>query len=173
LWIANNDLSAPAYANNSASQKLHQPFVNSFESDQVRRLGEVKYMHQKLSASTQWIEQHPRRFAFLTKDRIFRFWFPITYRVAQTIVVWGLSVAGIVGLVLAWVRQRFSFWILGSIWFAYPLVYYLVQLDNPYRYPIYWSVLLLSVYGCMCTFDALRKYALPFLARRLSYIRPV
>jgi hypothetical protein len=165
LWIANNDFSAASYADNNESHQRYQPFVNPLEADQVRRLGEVAYMHQKLAASTFWIQQHPRRFATLTGDRIFRFWFPITYRVAQTVVVWGLSGAGFVGLAFAWVRQRTSFWILGSIWLAYPLVYYLVQLDNPYRYPIYWSVLLLAVYGLTCSIDALRF-------RLFSYLRP-
>jgi hypothetical protein len=156
LWISNNDVSAASYADNGESQRRYHPFLNPLESDQVRRLGEATYMHQKLAASTAWIEEHPRRFATLTENRIFLFWFPITYRVGQTIVLWGLSAAGLVGLAFAWVRQRTALWILGSIWLAYPLVYYLVQLDNPYRYPIYWSVLLLAVYGLTCSIELIR-----------------
>ncbi len=173
LWIANNDLSAPSYGDNVESHLRYQPFINQVEADQVRHLGEATYMHQKLNASIRWIEQHPHRFAVLTENRIFRFWFPITYRIYQTVVVWGLTIAGIVGLAFAWARQRFTFWILSSIWLAYPLVYYLVQLDNPYRYPIYWSILLLAVYGCMCLIDVFRKYAMPFSQRPFGRIRPV
>jgi hypothetical protein len=172
LWIANNDVSAASYGDNGESHTRYQPFINPLEADQIRRLGEVTYMRQKMDASETWIEQHPRRFAMLTGNRIFRFWFPITFRPVQTIVVWSLSVAGIVGLAYVWARQRSAFWILGSIWLAYPLVYYLVQLDNPYRYPIYWSVLLLAAFGCMCSIDVLRKHALPYVQRLFARVRP-
>ena len=43
-------------------------FMNPLEADQIRRLGEVTYMHQKMDASDAWIEQHPRRFAMLTGE---------------------------------------------------------------------------------------------------------
>jgi hypothetical protein len=171
LWIANNDVSAASYGDNNESHLLYQPFQNPLEADQIRRLGEVAYMHQKLDAATAWIEQHPRRFAMLTASRIYRFWFPITFRPIQTVVVRGLSIFGFVGLAFAWARQRTAFWILGSIWLAYPLVYYLVQLDNPYRYPIYWSVLLLAVYGCKCSVELIRGHAAPDLQRTAGVAR--
>ena len=172
LWIANNDVSTASYDDNGESHMRYQPFINPVEADKVRRLGEVTYMREKMDSADTWIEQHPRRFVMLTGNRILRFWFLITFRPIQTIIVWGLSVAGIAGLVYLWARQRSAFWILGSIWLAYPLVYYMVQLDNPYRYPIYWSVLLLAAFGCMCSIDVLRKHALPHLQRLFAHVRP-
>jgi hypothetical protein len=157
LWIANNDVSATSYGENNTSHELYQPFMNPLEADKIRRLGEITYMHQRLGAAAAWIESHPSRFARLTANRIFRFWFPITFRPIQTIVVCGLSLAGMLGLAFTWVRQRSAFWIIGAIWLAYPLVYYMVQLDNPYRYPIYWSILLLAVYGLMSSIDVVRR----------------
>ena len=157
LWIANNDVAAANYGDNDESHNRYQPFINASEAVQLSKMGEAGYMHQRLNWATAWIEQHPQHFAALTADRFFHFWFPITYRPIQTAVVGLLSFAGIVGLVFAFVRRASAFFILGSVWLAYPLVYYLVQLDNPYRYPMYWSILLLASYGCVCTFDLLRR----------------
>jgi hypothetical protein len=161
LWIANNDLSAPAYKDNGPSQKKYQPFVNEAESESFRRIGEVNYMHQDLDKAILWIKEHPRRFADLTVHRVLLYWFPLTYRAAQTVVMWLLIAAAVVGLCFAWKRQPTMFWILGAILLAYPLVYYLVQLDNPYRYPMYWSLLLLAAYGCACVVGKFRRYTWP------------
>jgi MFS family permease len=173
LWMSNNDISAPSYGDNMASYTRYQPFMNPTEANLDRRMGELAFMHQRLEWSRQWIERHPRRFATLTANRILLFWLPFEYRVSQTIVVWGLTIGGLVGLAFAWTRHRAAFWILGAIWLGYPPVYYLVELTNPYRYPMYWSVLLLAVYGCMCSIDVLRMYALPFLQRPFGRVRPV
>ncbi len=147
LQIANNDFAGVSYAENSRSFARYQPFVNSEESEKVRRLGEAGYMRQKLAQALGWIAGHPRRFASLTGTRMFRFWMPQTYRAAQTAVLWTLTLWAFIGLRFTWHRQRPAFWILGSILLAYPAVYYFVQLDNPYRYPMYWSLLLLAAYG--------------------------
>ena len=72
-------------------------------------------------------------------------------------IVRGGVLAGVAGLVFAWKRQRAAFWILGSIWLAYPLVYYLVNFTNPYRYPMHWSVLLLAAYGFISSVEALAR----------------
>lgn len=157
LWIANNDVSAATYAENARSQTLYQPFINSHEANQIRVLGEAAYMRQKMNAAVAWIRLHPSRFVALSISRIFYFWFPITFRPIQTIAVCGLTTAGLIGLAFSFVRNRSAFWILASIWLAYPLVYYVVQLDNPYRYPIYWSVLLLAAYGCISIVDLARN----------------
>lgn len=156
LWISNNDVAVPSYGDNNESHNRYQPFINAREAEQIDHMGEVGYMHERMAWATTWIEQHPQRFAALTASRLIHFWFPIMYRPVQTLIVGGLSFAGFVGLTFAFVRRRSAFIVLGSIWLAYPLVYYLVQLDNPYRYPIYWSILLLAVYGCLCSIEALR-----------------
>lgn len=36
--------------------------------------------------------------------------------------------------------------VLLAMWVAYPLIYYFVQVDTRYKYPIDWSATLLSVY---------------------------
>ena len=148
LWIANNDYSSPTYGGNERSQRLYQPFVNQPEAMQMARRGEASYMHQRLDLAMTWIESHPQRFLSLTGERIFLFWLPVTYRISQSVVLWVLEIGAILGLYVTWSRNRDALWILGTIWLGYPLVYYFVQLDNPYRYPMYWSVLLLAVYGC-------------------------
>lgn len=163
LQIANNDLAGATYAANTQSFRRYHPFVNTQESEMVRSLGEVPYMRHKMEQATQWIRNHPRRFASLTGSRISQFWLPKTYRLIQTAVLCALTLAAVAGLGLAWKRHRPSFWILGSVWLAYPLVYYLVQLDNPYRYPMYWSVLLLAAYAGV---EALQRWSTWVDARR-------
>jgi len=174
LQIANNNYSGTAFADNGTSFKQYHPFVNSSESEKVRRLGETAYMREKLDSATGWISAHPRRFALLSASRVFHFWFARTYRPAQTVVVWLLTFAACAGLLFAWKRQRPAFWLLGSIWFSYPLVYYLVQLDNPYRYPIYWTLLLLAAYGCIELVTALKARRTPGKAQvRVHAISPL
>jgi hypothetical protein len=155
LQIANNDLATPALKDNAESFASYHPFVNRSESESVHRLGELVYMRQKMDQATGWIDHHPLPFVALTGARIFLFWLPRTYKLGQSIVVWTLTLVGFAGLVFAWKRQRAAFWILGSIWFAYPFMYYLVQLNNPYRYPMHWSVLLLAAYGCISSAEVL------------------
>jgi hypothetical protein len=172
LWIANNDVAAASYGDNDKSHSLYQPFMNSQEAESLAREGEVNYMHQRMAMATAWIKNHPRRFAELTTSRIFHFWFPIAFRPVQTFLIGALSVAGLAGLAFTFARNRAAFYIVGSIWLAFPAIYYLVQLDNPYRYPIYWSILLFAAYGCLCTVDALRGLQ-PAATRRASYQQPV
>ena len=154
LWIANNDTSGVSYGSNEISHELYQPFINRSEAAQMARVGEATYMHKKMELASDWIERHPQRFAALTAMRVMQFWLPITFRKSQTAILWTLTIAGAIGAFFAWRTNRTAFWLLGSIWLAYPLVYYLVQLDNPYRYPIYWSVLLMAFYGVGCLMEA-------------------
>jgi len=155
LQVANNDLAGPSYAANSVSFARCHPFVNPEESARVHTLGEAAYMRQKLDQAVEWIQCRPGRFASLTGIRMVGFWLPKTYRFIQTFILCALTLAAAAGLALAWKRHRPALWILGSVWFAYPLVYYFVQLDNPYRYPMYWTVLLLAAYACI---EAIRRW---------------
>jgi len=148
LWIANNDYSSPTYGGNEVSHQLYQPFINQSEAMRIAQEGEALYMHQRMDMAIHWIDSHPHRFLSLTGERIFLFWLPITYRKSQSVGLWILEMGAVLGLCITWARNRRALWILGAIWLGYPLVYYFVQLDNPYRYPMYWSVLLLAVYGC-------------------------
>ena len=160
LWIANNDVSGASYLSNETSHQRYQPFVNLSEAAQLARVGEAAYMHQKMEEAGQWIELHPGRFSSLTTMRVVQFWFPVTYRTSQTLVLRVLTIAGVLGVFFAWRRNRTAFWLVGSIWFAYPLIYYIVQLDNPYRYPMYWSLLLMAVYGVGCLIEMAERKGL-------------
>jgi len=163
LQIANNDLAGPSYAANSVSFARYHPFVNPEESARVHDLGEAAYMRQKLDQAVEWIQRHPSRFASLTGIQICQFWLPKTYRFFQTVILFALTLAAAAGLALAWKQHRPAFWVLGSVWFAYPLVYYVVQLDNPYRYPMYWTVLLLAAYTST---EAIRRWTTWFDVER-------
>jgi len=144
LQVSNNDLSGPSIAQNGESFKLYHPFVNRAECDRIVRLGEVSYMHSKLQQAAGWIESHPQHFAVLTAERVRLFWFPKAYRWYQTALIWALTAMALVGLVMIRNSHRVAFRLIAAIWIMYPLVYYVVQWDNRYRYPIHWTILLLA-----------------------------
>ena len=141
LQVSNNEVSRPC---NSESLNLYHPFVSRSECDRIVSLGEVGYMQGKLEQAERWIRSHPQEFATLTLCRARLFWFPETYRWYQTVLIWSLTALALVSLTTLKNSRRMAFGMIAAIWIVYPLVYYLVQWDNAYRYPIHWTVLLLA-----------------------------
>ena len=72
------------------------------------------------------------------------FWYPKAYRWYQTALIWALTAMALAALVMIRGSHRVAFRMIAAIWIMYPLVYYIVQWDNRYRYPIDWTMLLLA-----------------------------
>jgi len=44
-------------------------------------------------------------------------------------------------------RRQMAVWIILPIWLTFPLIYYLIESVDRYRYPIDWTFLLTAAYG--------------------------
>lgn len=156
LYISFNDC-APYGVRESERQlcstALH-PNDNLAEAAEVRRLGEYKYNRHRLHRALQWIAAHPLRSASLAGQRLWFFWFPSDYGwrgyVDQRKRIWALhamTLASIAGLILAFRRTPAAAYVF-TLWLAaFPIIYYLVQFEARYRYPILWITWLLAAYA--------------------------
>jgi hypothetical protein len=162
LQIANNDYAGVSIADNLASNgsfARYHPMTNPEEAGELRRRGEAVYMNDKLRQALRWISKNPLRFFALTLSRIRWFWFPSTYRIAQTALIWALTLMAWLGLIAAWRPHRLASVLISCIWLLYPMIYYVVQWDNVYRYPLDWTVLLFASYGLHRLASAGRRWS--------------
>ena len=78
----------------------------------------------------------PGHFLRLTSERAWRFWLEPSRRLKSTLATTFVTLLGFAGL---WMLPRGAgvklVWL---ILLSYPLVYYLVQVDRRYRYPVEW-----------------------------------
>jgi hypothetical protein len=127
---------------------MHHPWSNREEAQALLREGEAAYNRRKLHETVAWIKSDPGQFARLTAGRIAYFWFtPYTRQPWKNIVVTPLTVLAFYGLWVMLRRRMQLGYLLLATWLAYPLVYYLVQTDTRYRYPIEWTFVLLAVFA--------------------------
>ncbi len=143
--VSNNDQSKLDVMSNlvRSEGRLHHPFTNPEECALYAALGEMRYMERKREIFLNWLRDNPLRFARLSLERARLFWFPP--RGSQLVfpeLQWLITSLGWAGL---WVMRRRGVGIwrwFALLWLVYPLVYYTVQFDYRYRYPIQWTLLL-------------------------------
>jgi hypothetical protein len=168
LAVSNNDLSAPALADNIKTPitgKIH-PMISMEAVRALKTAGETAYFSRQFEAGKEWILSHPGEFASRTAVRCLYFWFPPpeerNHALLYAVVVWAITLLGFEGLFR--IRgKRPAFLMTCVLWLAYPVVYYVIQADPRYRYPIDWSILL-----CAC--HAVRGHALRLYAAASSRI---
>jgi hypothetical protein len=152
LAVSNNDLSAPALAVNIKTPitlKIH--LMISMEAVQaLKAAGETAYFARQFEAGKDWILSHPGAFVSRTAVRCLYFWFPPpeerNHALLYAVAVWGITLLGFVGL-FRMRGERPAFLMICVLWLAYPAVYYVIQADPRYRYPIDWSILLCACYA--------------------------
>ena len=144
LYIANNDRSLPTLEENMKLPMRPHPNDNHLEAEELIRQGELKYNQQKLRSSIRWIEDHPNRFALLTVQRFLYFWFPSTNQLWKRVLTGLITLLGWLGFVISYRTHRLASIMIAVLWIVYPLIYYVMQADPRYPYPIYWTLLLLA-----------------------------
>ena len=156
LAVSNNDCAAFSLRANLDSgcfQKFH-PNGGVAEASKVLALGEARYNEVRLHEAALWIAGNPGRFLSLCAQRFQAFWVPHEGETVATLppgrkrerlCVYLMTFLSIIGLCLAARRDPASAAVC-AIWLAvFPVVYYLVQYEDRYRYPIMWVTLLLGV----------------------------
>jgi len=130
-------------------RNLH-PDENIAEAGRVRDAGEYAYNQARLHEALTWIRQNPGPFLKISSQRFIAFWFPTPtgnpfsdqHVSLQMLVVWALALLSIPGLWVLWRSDRYAAGII-LIWLVlFPPIYYFIQYDVRYRYPILWATFL-------------------------------
>jgi hypothetical protein len=146
LQVSNNDLAKARWVENAVANKQYHPHANRGERRKLENLGEIAYGRDKLREALEWIRSHPQRFTILTLRRIFNFWFPDMKRLAQTIPLAVLTLMAVLGIFRLYRQDWFLAAAFTSVLSVYPLIYYAVQSDPRYVYPISWMIYFLAAY---------------------------
>jgi hypothetical protein len=132
--------------NVSAGVLAHvHPSHDENEWRRLRELGEVAYNRERLRATLAGVERNPARFGRLTFDRVWMFWLLPSRRWRTTLATTVVFLIGVWGL---WRMPRSHgktlIWLILAV---YPLVYYLIEIDRRYRYPIEWIFIVPAVWA--------------------------
>ncbi len=112
------------------------PAHNDAEWRKLREQGEIAYNHELRRAALLEALRDPLRFLRLTGERVWRFWLWPSHRTGTTLATLLVTLLGVFGL--RKVPASDARTLLGLILSVYPLVYYVVQVDRRYRYPVEW-----------------------------------
>jgi uncharacterized membrane protein len=112
-------------------------------------LGELNYYHQRQNQASAWIRANPGRFVKLTAERFFDYWVPQRRSVPLAAVELLITLAALFGLGLMIRQQKPVAVVFLVIWMFQPLVYYVIQADERYRYPIEWSIVMCAAYAAV------------------------
>ena len=154
LAVSNNDCAAFGLRTNMGSgcfQKFH-PNGSVGEAAKVLALGEARYNEVRLHEAAIWIAGNAGRFMSLCAQRFVAFWLPHEDettilppgRKRERFCVYLMTFLSIIGL---WVtaRRDIRSAAVCAIWLGiFPIIYYVVQYEDRYRYPIMWVTMLLG-----------------------------
>ncbi|HEX5431897.1 MAG TPA: hypothetical protein VFW83_08025 [Bryobacteraceae bacterium] len=147
LDISNND-----HAFAEISQNLHRnsnsshPDVNIPEARRMAAVGELNYYRFRLRRALGWISGHPLRFLELSAQRFVYFWIPLRRLVLLRAAEALITLAALAGLAMLIQARSPASWFIVAIWISQPMVYYFIQADERYRYPIEWIIALCAGY---------------------------
>jgi hypothetical protein len=156
LYVSFNDC-APYGFEQSQKQgcfaRFH-PNQNLAEALALRGMGEASYNRDRMRRAFTWIAVHPRRAGVLVAERTVAFWFPpndrfpeyLRIRKRRLFFFWALTLMSFAGVWLSLRRRIVGAPFLAALLVIYPLVYYIVQFDHRYRYPILWPTWLAAAY---------------------------
>jgi hypothetical protein len=148
LRISNNPCAKVTLFQNRHGQKCYaHPNEDLAEAQKVVALGEAAYNRQQAREAVQWIEANPLRALSLWAQRCKLFWFPTAGR---QIAMWTIDVVtplSLLGLFALSRSSRAGAILLLSFMAIYPLVYYLIQASERYRFPILWVTFGLGAAG--------------------------
>jgi hypothetical protein len=130
------------------------PGLNQDEARKVAAEGEMAYTRSAMADARAEILHDPARFVRLTGERIWRFWLAPSRRFKTTAASTAITLLGLLGLCLlpSSPGTRLTWLILVT----YPLVYYFIQVDARYTYPLGWIFLTPAVHAAIAAMQKLR-----------------
>jgi hypothetical protein len=157
------------------------PASDAAESDELHRLGEIPYMHEKQSQALQFIKAHPGAFLDWSFDRFVDTWTALwDQRVDPWVNALGANTAyaffcssfsllALFGLLLARRADALQTFPLSAAMLLFPATYYLTHSAVRYRHPIDPVMTVLAVYAAARVYAKLQnKRAILSEAKNLS-----
>ena len=160
LQVSNNEAAAALGSDNNprVTATIH-PNRSKVECRRLIEMGEVAYNADKMRQFKAWLAANPGRFAELTAQRFFYFWIPLRGNIPGLIAETMVAGFGLAGVWLAWRRRLAVARYLVLALATFPPVYYIVQADERYGYPVRWVLYL----GCGYVLSEITGW---YLARR-------
>jgi hypothetical protein len=153
LSVSNNDCAKFGIQRNMETgcfEKLH-PNANLDEAKKVLADGEPEYDALKQHDAFRWIAHHPARFVKLSAERFLAFWIPVETtslfdpeRRLERFAIYGMTLLSLPGLIMLYRKDVRSAAVCLCCLGLFPLVYYLIQYEYRYRYPVLWVTFLLG-----------------------------
>ena len=143
LYSSNNDCAQATLEANlqTGCHQARHPIGSRPENQLVAQLGEVEYNRDRLGKALAWVNSHRSRFLSLTIQRARAFWYP-----QRQPAVWLMTTCGIIGLALLLRRDPWMSIVFTTALLLYSLLYYFVEAQERYLYPVYWCVCLCAGY---------------------------
>ena len=135
------------------------PGLNQDEARKVAAEGEMAYTRSEMADARAEIRRDPARFLRLSGERFWRFWLAPSRRFKTTAASTAIMLLGLLGLCLlpGSPGTRLTWLILVT----YPLVYYFIQVDARYTYPLGWIFLTPAVHVAMLAAQSLTRSGRP------------
>jgi hypothetical protein len=150
LASSNNDCATALVSENIASGCFarEHPSGSVAMLEKLRAAGEYEFSAAEMQRTKDWVRRHPSRFLTLTFEREVYFWFPLEkldrFSMLNGLMMSVVTILSLLGIL--WVRSD-GFLILIAVLLPYSLFYSIVQLEQRYRYPVFWISLLLASIG--------------------------
>jgi hypothetical protein len=149
LYSSNNPCARSTLYDNARAGciQLTHPVASASEIRLLQTLGEVEYDRRRTADGVRWIRSNPRAFLRLTSARLFEFWFTdfeMAPRAAAAI--WLVTLLSIPGIIRMARRKELATAVILAVWLLYPLMFYVVNSCDRYRFPILWTSLLPAGY---------------------------
>ena len=145
------------------------PASDAAESDKLHRLGEIPYMHEKLSQALQFIKEHPGAFLDWSFDRFVDTWTALwdqhvdpwvnalRANTAYTFFCSSFSLLALFGLLLARRADALQTFPLSAAMILFPATYYITHSAVRYRHPIDPEMTVLAVYAAARVYAKLQS----------------
>lgn len=160
LAVSNNPCARAGLLQNleSGCFASQHPDMNADQAARMRTVGEPAYHAERFAEARDWMWENPARFARLTGRRAALYWFPSprddfsrewweSTPPRRARIVWTATVLMVIGFAaLARIRAAQAIVLVTTLALASTL-YYPVQFEDRYRYPIMWITFLLAGYA--------------------------
>jgi hypothetical protein len=146
LGVSNSALATPTLSENINSFVKYHPNTSTDAVQRIRKIGEVRYNKEMQRIALNWIKEDPIAFASISAKRAAYFWIPPAgpLRMIAQLFTIGLATAGAVITVK---RRRRMLIDLGMGCLGFSSIYYFIQFDPRYSYPIQWAVAIFAGVG--------------------------
>jgi hypothetical protein len=152
LAVSNNPCAKYSWLLNEKSGCFwkNHPYLSTENCSLVLALGEVNYNRMKMAQAVTWIRENQRQFWRLTGERFVCFWFPDVlsgpHGPSSSWILYLATALSIPGIFFLWREHSKAACLCLSFLVLFPPIYYILDFDKRYRYPITWVTCLVAAY---------------------------